>query len=149
MIQRIQSVYLLLITLFCALCFFIPMGNYDDNLVYTVIGIRNAAGDYLYYSLPNAFIAGLSGLLSLITVFMFRNRMRQLTLCKVLFVLLFLQIVLLIFVYPDLIFNQHMGSNPMYTFGIIFPALAFLLVFLASRAIRKDEDKVRAVDRIR
>lgn len=39
------------------------------------------------------------------------------------------------------------ASTPGY--GMIFPIVAVFLVFLGIRGIRKDEEKVRSVDRIR
>ncbi|MFH0894814.1 MAG: DUF4293 domain-containing protein [Bacteroidota bacterium] len=148
MIQRIQSIYLLLIAVFSTLSFFLPMGLYEDGSVYSILGISRLTGEFIN-SIPLAAIAGISALLALIIIFLYKSRMKQLMLCKILFILLFIELVLLIFVYPDLIFNTPMGTTPAYSYGIIFPAVSFLLVFMATRAIRKDEEKVRAVDRIR
>ena len=55
-------------------------------------------------------------------------------------------IVFLLFV---LMAKSNTEASFQFSFGLCLPLIAMILNYLAIRAIRKDEDKVRAADRIR
>jgi 4-hydroxybenzoate polyprenyltransferase len=80
----------------------------------------------------------LSSLL-LLAIFSFKNRKRQLLLCKFLFVGLLLQILM----------SNHLCSGNSLKWNSILPYLSIVLTFLAYRAIQSDERLVRSADRLR
>lgn len=91
----------------------------------------------------------LSGAFILWVIFQFEDRKRQIKLGYIgaVFILVeILALVLLTTLGPDFL-SATSASTPAY--GMVFPVLAVFLVFLGVRGIRKDEEMVRSVDRIR
>jgi len=92
-----------------------------------------------------------SSLMALISIFLYKNRQRQLQIGLVNMALISVYMMLLVFkTIPDgirtLNFPEGVGS---YGIGVYFVIAAIILNFLASRMIRKDEELVKSVDRIR
>ncbi len=95
----------------------------------------------------------LAALLPFVTIFLFRRRLLQIRLCAVEMVLLVGALVMeavyyfrLKALFADLAATAAHASLKL---PMIFPLLALFFVFLASRAIFRDEMLVRAADRIR
>lgn len=166
MIQRIQSLYLLLITIaMTVMIFFSPMSyitpedsveqsiyNYDLGHLHEVIYDAN---DHLVH-VPDAKIMptwALSGIvaaigaLAFVCIFLFNNRILQARLC-VLGVLLSMGYYIVLVIYSVLI--CRMLSVDWYVeWCASLPLVTFVLYILAARAILSDEAMVRAADRIR
>ncbi|MDG5492613.1 DUF4293 domain-containing protein [Psychroserpens sp. SPM9] len=136
MIQRIQTLYLLLSALVSAGLIFVLhlWTNSADVPVY-------AKDEYLYLGL---FLG--SALLSLISIFSYKNRKFQFVLGRLNIILNF--ILLGFFVYQLLIppGESHISEKGV---GIFIPILSIVLLVLANKAIKKDEDLVKSVDRLR
>ena len=145
MIQRIQTLYLLIIaalmavTLFSGLAWF--AGDAGEFGLYA-FGLKTAEGELLL---------ALACALPLVTVFLFRRRLLQIRLCVVEMVLLLGSLVmegvyyfLSWRVFSDLTFHTQ-GFKP----AIVLPLVCLLFAYLAARAIFRDELLVRAADRIR
>jgi hypothetical protein len=101
-----------------------------------------AKDDLTYFGL---FIA--SAILALITIFLFKNRKLQFVLNRL---NILLNLILLgIFVYR--ILNLSGGTEIVSEkgIGVILPIISIVLLVLANRAIKKDEDLVKSVDRLR
>ncbi|WP_299336133.1 DUF4293 domain-containing protein [uncultured Psychroserpens sp.] len=136
MIQRIQTIYLLLAAAVSAgLIFVVHLWvNNDDMLVY-------AKDEYLYLGL---FLG--SALLSLISIFSYKNRKFQFVLGRLNIILNF--ILLGFFVYQLLIPPGESNISEKGV-GIFIPILSIVLLVMANKAIKKDEDLVKSVDRLR
>ncbi|WP_425077182.1 DUF4293 domain-containing protein [Psychroserpens sp. S379A] len=136
MIQRIQTVYLLLSALVSAGLIFVLhlWTNSDDVAVFAV-------DDYLYLGL---FLG--SALLSFISIFNFKNRKFQFVLGRLNIILNF--ILLGFFVY-QLLMPPGESNISEKGVGIFIPILSIVLLVLANKAIKKDEDLVKSVDRLR
>ncbi len=136
MIQRIQTVYLLLSALVSAGLIFVLhlWTNSDDVAVFAV-------DDYLYLGL---FLG--SALLSLISIFSYKNRKFQFVLGRLNIILNF--ILLGFFVY-QLLMPPGESNISEKGVGIFIPILSIVLLVLANKAIKKDEDLVKSVDRLR
>lgn len=136
MIQRIQTVYLLLSAAVSAGLIFVLhlWTNSEDVPVF-------AADEYLYLGL---FLG--SALLSVISIFSFKNRKFQFVLGRLNIILNF--ILLGFFVYQLLMppGESHISEKGV---GIFIPILSIVLLVLANKAIKKDEDLVKSVDRLR
>jgi hypothetical protein len=155
MIQRIQSIYLFLVVVFTLLYLFFPSGSMNlSNETYKIYswGIAPEGADTLesqkgflgYIGLVTAFIIMF---LSVYTTFQFKKRIFQIKLGKI-NILLHLILVVVTFFYLDNlkdIAEQAFSYRP----GIIFPLVSMVLILMANRAIRKDENLVRAADRLR
>ncbi len=148
MIQRIQSVYLVVVVVLWTVMLFTPMEmQYDGQSFgwnYETIFWEDGKvleGNYLLTALEVII-----PLMALITVFLYKNRPLQIR-------LIIINIVLMLGFYPLLAMYLYMASQlAMYfVFKIIvlFPLISAILSYLAIRAIKKDEALVRAVNRIR
>lgn len=152
MIQRIQSVYLLISFLVLSLMLFFPLGMIDTHTYvvhrYDAFTINVVETDELIvHTFPIAVLAGISALISLITIFLYKKRMVQKRL-GVLNILLLIGLIVLLYVYP----NYLSGLDIMmvnYKVLAAMPIIAIILTLLANRAIQKDENLVRSADRIR
>ena len=104
---------------------------------------------------PLIVLAALVIVVAVACIFMYKNRMRQARIVMVGFVLNLAYVFLLFFWavdgYADTVKNyMHMSDIAVsWTFGSYIPIASLALLFLANRAIRKDEAKVRAADRLR
>ncbi|MDG3580946.1 DUF4293 domain-containing protein [Galbibacter pacificus] len=136
MLQRIQTIYLLLVVIVNgALPFWVYLWT-DANgaAVY-------AESDVLYSAL---FIA--SAILAFITIFLFKNRKNQFVLNRLNMILnLFL---LGFFVYRSLVLSGEINISEK-GIGMLLPVVSIVFLVLANRAIKKDEDLVKSVDRLR
>lgn len=155
MIQRIQSVYLFMTTILAFLFLGGNMLRFTDApgiaLGVTYRGIyRCGAGsppELIGGILPLISIILLVAVVSLITIFFFRNRKLQLKLTAV---LLGLSAVIIIetAVYAVFIIRKY-DSDIVWSFRMLLPVLIPVCLFLAYRGIKKDEDLVKSYDRLR
>jgi len=151
MIQRIQSAYLVLAALVSlGLIFVFP-------LWITAEGIERFIS-YLFANSENLFVNNnlifkaiaslfmISGLLSFISIFLFKNRKNQ-------FVINRLNILINLILLGLLIYRLLMVSGETQVsekgIGSALPILVIVLLVLANKAIKKDEDLVKSVDRLR
>ncbi len=136
MLQRIQTVYLLLAAISSGGLIFVfhLWTTSTDDFVF--------AKDNMYYL---ALFLG-SASLSLISIFGYKNRKSQFVLNRLNIILNF--ILLGLFVYQSLNISGEADVSEK-GIGIILPALSIVLLVLANKAIKKDEDLVKSVDRLR
>jgi hypothetical protein len=155
MIQRIQTVYLFLVFLFALIFLFMTKGTIEvGGVIFEIKSWRIISEDgtqTLEYSgflrIMVTSIPFIIMILSIITTFMYKQRILQITLGK-LNLLLHVLLVVVTFFYLDAIrisFNAHLS----YGVGIVFPLISMILVVMANRAIRRDEQLVRSADRLR
>ena len=149
MIQRKQSVYLLLavIAIVCALC--LPIGYFVDeaaSLVFKPMGVMLTDGNLLSTWGLFALLA-LGAVIPACTIFLFRNRRLQMrmTLFHIL-LLVGYYFVLLLFCS---VLKKDLNSTFQFNWAICLPMVAIILDWLAFGAIRHDDEMVKAVDRLR
>lgn len=155
MIQRIQSLYLFLTSALAILflsCRFLSFFNTSGSeIVLNFAGIwRSSAGETNElirgaYLVPAFFI--LIAILSLIAIFLFRNRKLQIKLSMAVIVLSVAGIAALIIIGIKL--SSEFSVNAVPVVSNVLPLLILVLSILACRAIRKDEKLVRSYDRLR
>jgi len=154
MIQRIQSVYLLLTTILAVLFltgnFFHFSGNEGSRFIMKITGIYRSSSDSLVLiekNFPVLLIAAIIPLVSLIAVFLFRNRKLQM---KAIVLLIMLQILLVgTCGYYILEIIKPENGNMVPVFRMFLPAINLILGVMAYFAVRKDEKMVRSYDRLR
>lgn len=149
MIQRIQSLFLLLTsiimtaTVFCPL---IELVNKDASLsvIFHSFGIGT---DFPTWGV--LVFAILSALLAFINIFLFKKRKLQINIGYV------TALCIVIYYVTSMVYiNAFLGKiDDSYTFnlqvGIILPVIALILDLLAISRIKKDEKLVKSLDRIR
>ena len=136
MLQRIQTVYLLMAAGTSAGLIFVC------NLWITNNGVSIFAKDDLLYL--GLFLG--SAILSLITIFMYKNRKLQFVLGRLNIILNFF--LLGFFVYQSLNVSGETAVSEK-GIGMFLPIVSIVLLALANKAIKKDEDLVKSVDRLR
>ena len=131
MIQRIQTVFLIINFFFLSiLYFFLPLDFFDFNIFNfnTLIEVK--------------FYIILCGLLTFLSVLLFKKRTKQLLINKV---QIFLHIIYSIIIVID--FIVYKSSNSF--INILIPTFCLIFIFLANKFIKRDEDLIKSIDRIR
>lgn len=154
MIQRIQTVYFLIAALLVGSLFFIPFAEIVNakGEIYRL----DASGFYMEGSqsheliiggLPVVFLCIISALFILVTIFQFNKRPRQITFSKL---NIFILLVLCGIIYYNVsrCLNLITGSHSLKIY-LAFPLIAMVFIYLAIKAIRKDQELLKSIDRIR
>jgi hypothetical protein len=136
MIQRVQTVYLLIALLISAgLIFVVPLWtNSDGEIVYAHSQIWILVGFLL------------SASLSLRSILSFKKRQRQFVLGRVNIILNFILLAFFVFRSLNLSGETIVSEKGI---GMLCPVFSIVFLVLANRAIKKDEDLVKSVDRLR
>ena len=144
MIQRLQSLYLLSAFLISGvLSFFVLLWVNYKGLQYYLMDLINE-DSWEFISVPIGFI--LSSVLSLLAIIKFNDRKLQVKLNRLNLVT---NLYLLgVFVYLLLSLS---GENfiSVKGIGLFLPVIVIILLVLANKAIQKDEELVKSVDRLR
>lgn len=150
MLQRIQSVFLLLASATMLIASVTPLATFlynADQAVFEAMGIY--LGGEINSSTWGLFVIGAaSSVLALLTIFLYKNRMLQIRISifniilMIGFYLYFGFIVYKLYSVESLQF-QKIGI------GIIMPVIAIILTLLAIRKIGADEVLVRSLNRLR
>lgn len=144
MIQRIQSIYLLIATLLSGgLIFILNLWVNEQGIEFFVMDSFNS-GITLLKVMAVLFFA--SAGLTFIAIFQFKNRKLQFVLGRL--AILTNLILLGILVY----FSQNLSGEISISekgIGLLIPILAIVFVVIANKAIKKDEELVKSVDRLR
>lgn len=152
MIQRIQSVYLFVVTVLLVVTMCLPIGYYTHlneplSDVFKPLGVSLAGGGF--ESTWGLFaILVVSAVVALCTIFLFRNRMLQVRMTIFNSVLLIgYYIAAAAFIYSMMSQSDAESFRP--GFALALPLICIILNYLAFRAIYRDEVMVRAADRLR
>lgn len=154
MIQRIQSLYLLVVSALMAVTLFAPLawfaGDAGEFRLHA-FALREAGGQAVQSAVYLGVLLSLACALPLVTLFLFRRRLLQLRLCVVEAVLL-VGCAVMEGVYYFLswrVFSSLTFHLQGVRVAIALPVVCLVFVWLAVRAILHDELLVRAADRIR
>jgi peptidoglycan/LPS O-acetylase OafA/YrhL len=141
MIQRIQSLWLLLAGIAGLITYKMPLwsGKLQDGSIKNFVGSENLA---LFAAIVATCVLGF------VTIFLFRNRKLQKNL-STLGVFLSLGIVALEFFIVDDYKKSLNFMESSWKIGAIMPILMVILFFLAYQGIRNDEKLIKSVDRLR
>ena len=152
MIQRIQTLYLLLATALMACTLFMPIAHVSTAQGELVLQAFKPFGSEMAFGWLFAALFILATLLPLVTIFLFKYRKRQVGLCAaegvlqlgaVVVILLFYWLIIHDILQDFTILSKSLG------WAFIMPVAALVPTFLAGRAIFRDEVLVRSLDRIR
>ncbi|MGX5820216.1 DUF4293 domain-containing protein [Chitinophaga lutea] len=149
MIQRIQSIYLLLAAVAGGF-----MGSFD---LWQAKYLRGATPVVDYFRATSSYLVFIllmiSTILAFVTIFLYKNRKLQFRL-TVLNILLAIAVLILIYVKVQATANTLTanGANNLqatYLFPAFLPVVVIVLLFLAARGIYRDEKLVKSYDRLR
>lgn len=152
MIQRIQTVFLLLVVICMTLMLFFPVweAGTPTNAEYIKLTPWNLTLEGQVINFPYTFIATLaiaSIVVALIEIFKYNNRLLQMKLGALNSLFMAASLGVAVYFYTEIIKQYPVEGN----FGpaLYLPAAAMIFNVLANRFIRKDERLVRSADRIR
>ena len=152
MIQRIQTLYLLAVTVITVLMFFFPFINTTqvDGLIYGLNfnGFAAVDGTLAVAVYPLMMLIIICALVSFGSIFLFKKRILQIRFNSF-NIILFLFVYVVVFGYFFFLKNELNITD--YSLGIssLFPAVNIVLTYLAIRAIGADEAMVKSLDRLR
>lgn len=155
MIQRIQSIYLLIAALCSGLLLAAPLYNIETaTATYQLfLGgmVQTNPKDTILTSQPAILAVGiLLSLFPIIILFLYKKRQVQMRLAVSAMMANTAMLLLLVGIVNksiDHITELHVKET--YGFGLILPALSIVFLFLANKAIRKDDNLIRSADRLR
>ena len=172
MIQRIQSIYLVLALVGLALLFMFPTATFD--LINPQTNTIEATASLDLIEQPTTYdqtgiiptFVGQSSIILLIiviavalgvlaSIFMFKNRILQMRIVAFMLVLTLAYIAIMFLSTIDGCVADIQASWPIWTVNVHYgvgtfaPGVVGVLLSLAQQAIKKDELKVRAADRLR
>lgn len=151
MIQRIQSVFLLIITVLQLSLLFLPALSFNGTLNTVVLtGLSVKAGGQML-EFPVIYLVAIADLvlMSIMTVFQYNNRKRQMLFSKVLMGVSVAEMAVLAFYFIRMSRLENVSFNAANSLGLLFPPVCLVLAWMAYNRIKKDDDLVRSVDRIR
>jgi hypothetical protein len=152
MIQRIQTLYLLLVVAAMTAVLFLPLATVQAGGVsctYDVLGMHTTAepSELTHPAWALGALSAVTVLLALVAVFLYRKRMRQIRLC------IFNAVLLVGFYAIFAFFLWNLSAQPDFHFSVRFalslPLVSLILTYLAIRNIGADEMLVRSLNRLR
>lgn len=139
MIQRLQTVYMLLAVVIISLMFFLPISNAPRTQTGPFVD-----GDLDLYDnislLSSVLVVMISGIAN---IFLYKNRKTQM-LISVISSLLSIETFSL-----ALIYTFTAAASACLSIGFIFPLISFIFFLLSYRGIKKDDDLVKSSNRLR
>jgi hypothetical protein len=151
MIQRIQSLWLFLSAAFIAAAFFFPFAEISTSSTHYLLkyrGIFQQTNKEFVVQNTAYLLAGsltLVFILTILTIFLFKNRKLQMKMCLYISLLIIISSVGVLY-FANFIIPQ---SNTAYSVASAFPIVSFIFILMARNRIKKDEELVRSTDRIR
>lgn len=153
MIQRVQSIYLLIAAVLTSITAALPVVTLTGNSLNGIARITPIAVDSTLPDLAGVHPWGITAalvlavVLSLVAIFAYGNRRKQIRLVNLACTMNVLTLLATAFYAWNL--SQSTASTPSPDVAILLPALSVIATLMARRGIRHDEALVRAADRIR
>ncbi|SMO38222.1 protein of unknown function [Saccharicrinis carchari] len=153
MIQRIQTIYLLLALGFGVSMFFAPQITFAADTLYMlnykgINAIEAMENSKSISAVALTILLGLTPIVSLSAILLYKKRLLQIRLCAANIGLL-IGTTVLIYYFGTVGTKELPADDLSYHLSTVFPIVGAILNFLALRAIAKDEALVRSMDRIR
>lgn len=153
MIQRIQSIFLLLTTILMGATFVIPsLEITSESLKFSSV-LFNSLGIFdnsiSYHAWGATVFCALSAIVAFLNIFLYKKRKLQIKLglfTALLIAIYYVTAAFYINAFLDKITPEYSLNIQL---GIIFPVLALIFDLLAVSRIKKDEKLVKSLDRIR
>lgn len=158
MIQRIQTLFLMLAFIASALLFTrLPIALFHVKEAGIIVPLNlissyqnpETSQDTLtnINVIPLIILAAMVALLTIIPVFLYKKRLIQLRITMFGFLANVILIIVLFFTADEM--QNLLKTQAKYQFGAILPLISLIFIILASKAIKKDERLVKSADRLR
>lgn len=150
MIQRIQSLYLLvgsIVQVLFATGTYYTFNALESSYKVTGSGIYNYAGEKTDGDMKTLILGIGIAALSIVTIFLFKNRKQQMKFARICALLTIAEIIFLVISYFNV--KEIAESEISIGFASFILPISTILFLLATKSIKKDDELVRSVDRIR
>ena len=171
MIQRIQTLWLLLAVLLSVAAFFFPLANFGFEFkgeqlsaIYKILPVKTAP--YQYNAAWTVLIANcITGITAFITVFLYKNRRLQMRVLAFAFLFSLAEMALIFFYQadaglteavtnickgtPQIIDSVLQNAKITYNIASYFPLIQLVFFVFAMNGIKKDEALVKSSERLR
>lgn len=156
MLQRIQTLYLLIVVVTMSFTLFLPSMRAisPEGIDYALSTLRgfypieqggfHLSGVTMWLTITNIVIL----LIALFTIFMYKWRIIQIRF-SIFNMVLLIGYYAIFFFTRYVILQQNTMDSTTFSWPIILPLISAILTYLALRAIGKDEALVRSLDRLR
>jgi hypothetical protein len=158
MIQRKQTVFLILAALLAGLMYAFPLVSYvrrdQQEFLLKLWGLFHADGTTVpdvALKLPIHVVTGLLAALLVVCILLYGSRARQLRFVRMAYLFALAVQVGMWITHMSVRAYLAQGSSVEHTFGpaFFFPIGVLGLCFLAERGIRKDDELIKSMDRLR
>jgi cytochrome bd-type quinol oxidase subunit 2 len=158
MIQRKQTVFLALAAVLAGLMYAFPLVEYDrvdhqrfSLKLWGLFLVDGTPVPDVTFNFPLHLIIGILGALLVVCIFLFKNRQRQMRLVRMGAIFALMAQAAVMFTHTSIRAYLAQGSSVDYAFSPTFflPLGILTLAILAQRGIRKDEELVKSMDRLR
>lgn len=150
MIQRIQSIYLLVVAILMIVCICNPVGSIltseNEISTFTNLYITMSDGGKNYAPWALFVLLSIIGLLAMVTIFLFKKRILQIRL-TIFSSILLIGYYITFAVFVTTMLTEETSFAPSWL--VCLPFAALILNWLAIRSIGADEALVKAYDRLR
>ena len=153
MIQRIQTLYLLIAFALGIVFLFSPLASFSiadiifELKVMDFSEMSDMDQGMFIDTMPLIIVDSLFVVLMAVSILLYKNRSLQLKLTG-LGVLVNTVVIILGFWYTDAMADK-VNTQPDYEYGAIIPVVALVFLFMAIRGIRKDAKLIRSMERLR
>lgn len=157
MLQRKQSLFLLLAALLLASTWLFPIATYtraDSAFLLRSTGLFTAEGvpvSDVELKVPFHLVLSVLAAGMLVAIFLYGDRPRQMRFVRGTYLLMLAVIAFMFIVDRSVTSYLEQGGTVETHYGLTFvlPIVALVLAFLAERSIKADETLVRSMDRLR
>jgi hypothetical protein len=153
MIQRIQTLYLIVTLIIISLLLIFPYGYFtsSDTAVYQLnhgglIKLTDNKITQIYFNYAVTILVSIAISLDIYGIIQYKNRKKQISHCKALiYILLIISGSLFWLFFKTTSSFEHSKMS----WVIFTPIIAILPTYMAMKAIKKDEELVQSADRLR
>ena len=147
--QRKQTVYLIASLAAIIICLLSPIGSVEEptgmgaSHLLTNLGFTKLNVDRGLPAWPLFIFVNIAGIISIVDIFLFKNRKLQMRMCSYAMIADILWYVYYAIFYMQFDLTIHVS------FAACLPLVSCILLWLAKKGIKADDDLVRSMDRIR
>jgi hypothetical protein len=157
MIQRKQTIYLFFAGLVTLILLFIPFGKLtiegEPCFEYNAFVVKTISeGTVISGTIWNAVLLIATSVLSFSSIFLYKNRKFQTQAISFNMLVILAALCTIMYIYPNFIFPKNINlvdAKLNYNYTIIISFVSAIGLFLAKKAIAKDEAMIRSADRLR
>lgn len=150
MIQRKQTIFLILAIICSVICLSLPLGTieYDEVVVgnfYNLWAVRDGVRSFITWPLFAILLVTIP--LAIVAIFAYNNRRFQIHLCNLCMLLILGWYIVTIVIPKSMLTDMHLSIT--YSYGAALPFISMVMYFLAKRGVIADEKLIKSTEHFR